>query len=50
MDAKRLDKTHRNAVWGIAARVLAQLQGLAKRGKITRIEKRVGVSCVMPQQ
>jgi hypothetical protein len=37
MDAKGLDKTHRDAVREIAARVLAQLHGLVKRGKITRI-------------
>jgi len=50
MDAKGLDKTHRDAVREIAARVLAQLHGLAKRGKIQRIGKRVGVSWVMPPQ
>ena len=50
MDAKGLDKSHRDAVREIAARVLAQLHGLAKRGKITRIGKRVGVSWVMPPQ
>jgi hypothetical protein len=48
MDAKGLDKTHRDAVREIAARVLAQLHGLAKRGKIQRIGRRVGVSWVMP--
>jgi len=50
MDAKGLDKTHRDAVREIAARVLAQLHGLAKRGKIQRIGRRVGVSWVMPSQ
>ena len=40
MDAKGLDKTHRNAVREI---------GWAKRGKITRIGKRVGVSWAMPE-
>jgi len=48
MDAKGLDKTHRDAVREIATRVLAQLHGLAKRGKIQRISRRVGVSWVMP--
>ena len=48
MDAKGLDKTHNDAVREISARVLAQLHGLAKRGRITRIGRRVGVSWVMP--
>jgi len=48
MDAKGLDKTHRDAVREIAARVLAQLHGLEKRSKFTRIGKRVGVNWVMP--
>jgi hypothetical protein len=37
MDTKGLDKTHRDAVREIAARVLAQLHQLAKRGRIHRI-------------
>jgi hypothetical protein len=41
MDAKGLDKTHRYAFREITARVLAQLHGLAKRGKIQRIGRRV---------
>jgi hypothetical protein len=50
MDAKGLDKTHNDAVREIAARVLAQLHQLAKRGRIQRIGRRVGVSWVMPPQ
>ena len=49
MDAKGLDETRCDAVRKIAARVLAQLNGLAKRGKIQRIGRSVGVSWVMPQ-
>jgi len=48
MDAKGLDQTHRVAVREIAGRVLAQLHRLAKRGKIQRIGRCVGVSWVMP--
>jgi hypothetical protein len=48
MEATGLDKTHRDAVREIAARVLAQLHGLAKRDKIQRIGLRIGVSWVMP--
>jgi len=50
MDAKGSDKTHNDAVREIAARVLAQLHQLAKRGRIQRIGRRVGVSWVMPPQ
>jgi len=50
MDTKGLNKTHRDAVRGIAARVLAQLHQLAKRDRIQRIGRRVGVSWVMPPQ
>jgi len=50
MDAKGLDKTHNDAVREISARVLAQLHQLAKRGRIQRIGKRVGVSWVMAPQ
>jgi hypothetical protein len=48
MDAKGLDKSHNDAVREISARVLAQLHQLAKRGRIQRIGRRVGVSWVMP--
>lgn len=50
MDAKGPDKTHRDAVREISARVLAQLRQLAKRGRIQRVGRRVGVSWVMPPQ
>ena len=50
MDAKGLDKSHTDAVREISARVLAQLHQLAKRGRIQRIGRRVGVSWVMPTQ
>jgi len=47
---KAMDKTHRDAVREIAARVLAQLHGLAKRGKIQRIGRRADVSWGMLEQ
>jgi hypothetical protein len=50
MAAKGLDKSHRDAVREVSARVLAQLHQLAKRGRIQRIGRRVGVSWVMPPQ
>jgi hypothetical protein len=50
MDAKGLDKKHRDAVREISARVLAQLHSLAKRGRIERIGRRVGVSWILPPQ
>jgi hypothetical protein len=45
-----LDKTHNGAVRQISARVLAQLHQVAKRGRIQRIGRRVGVSWVMSSQ
>lgn len=50
MDAKGLDKGHNDAMRQISARVLAQLHQLAKRGRIQRIGRRVGVSWVMPSE
>ena len=46
--AMGLDQIHWVAVREIAARVQAQLHWLAKRGKIQRMGRRVGVSWVMP--
>ena len=50
MDAKGLDKSRNDAVREISAPVLAQFHLLAKRERIQRIGKRVGVSWVMPPQ